>query len=102
MNDGSKPTDATVAFAERAQTEHGESIRHLVVFGGDAPAAAEAELLVVLDDLAVEHDIEALAREVGRERGVVLTVYVLPSERVDPDAEQPLVREAFEEGHVYV
>jgi hypothetical protein len=108
MNDGSNRTDAPGAFAERAQAEHGDSIRHLVAFGsaarGDDPLRAEAELLVVLEACSVEREreLDALAREVSREQETVLTLHVLPGERFDSGSDHPLVREAFEEGHVYV
>ncbi|WP_306053980.1 hypothetical protein [Natronococcus wangiae] len=107
MSDGSKGTDAPAAFAERAQAEHGESIRHLVAFGSavrgdDRGVHAEAEVLLVLEETDRERELKALAREVGIEHGVVFSVHVLPAERFDAREEHPFVRTAFEEGQVYV
>ncbi|WP_293029707.1 hypothetical protein [Natronococcus sp.] len=107
MSDGSKRTDATAAFAERAQAEYDESIRHLVAFGSavrgdDRDVHSEAELLVVLEDLEPERDLEALAREVGLEHGTVLEVHVLPAGRYEEREDHPFVERAFAEGDVYV
>jgi hypothetical protein len=106
MSDGSNQTSVAGAFAERARTEHGEAIRHLVAFGdavrGDDPVHAEAEVLVVLEDTTPERELEELARAIGIEHGTVLTVHVLPADRYEEHEGHSFVRTAFAEGQVYV
>lgn len=107
MSDGTERTDAPAAFAERAQANHGESIRHLVAFGSavrgdDRGVHAEVEVLLVLEDTEPERELEALAREVGIEHGVVFSVHVLPVERYEAREEHSFIQTAFEEGQVYV
>ncbi|ELY61403.1 hypothetical protein C491_01057 [Natronococcus amylolyticus DSM 10524] len=107
MSDGSNPTDAAAAFAERAEAEYGETIRHLVAFGSavrgdDRDVHSEAELLLVLEDTEPERDLEALARETGLEHGTVLSVHVLPADRYEEQTDHEFVERAFAEGEVYV
>ncbi|MDG5758778.1 hypothetical protein QA600_05430 [Natronococcus sp. A-GB1] len=107
MSDGSNPTDAAAAFAERAEAEYGETIRHLVVFGsavrsGDRNVHSKAELLLVLEDTEPERDLEALAREIGLEYGIVLSGHVLPADRYEEQTDPEFVERAFAEGEVYV
>ena len=109
MNDGASAGDAAAAFANRAETAHGESIRQLVAFGDavrgdDRGVHTEVEVLLVLedDDAETERALEALAETVGLEHGVVISVYVLPADRVDANEDHPFVRTALEEGHAYV
>ncbi|WP_247002802.1 hypothetical protein [Halosolutus gelatinilyticus] len=100
--------DAADAFAERARAEHGDAIRDLVAFGdsvqGERNIHAEAEVLVILEaaDEVRERQLERLAETVGIERGVVVSVYVLPADRVDAHDEHPLLQRAFAEGQSYV
>ncbi|RZV11468.1 hypothetical protein BDK88_0347 [Natrinema hispanicum] len=109
MSERAPQDDAATAFASRAEAAHGESIRQLVAFGDavrgdDRGVHTEVEILVVLadDDPETERALEAEAEAVGREHGVVISVYVLPAERVDANADHPFVRTALEEGRAYV
>lgn len=109
MSDGSSQGSAADVFAERAQEEYGDSIRHLVVFGDavrddDRGMHTELEVLVVLEDHdeAAERRLEGLGETVGLERGVVTSVYVLPVDRFEAREDHPFVRTAFEEGRSYV
>ena len=109
MSDGAPQDDAAAAFASRAETAHGESVRQLVAFGDavhgdDRGVHTEVEVLLVLedDDPETERDLEALAETVGLEHGVVISVYVLPADRVDANADHPFIRTALEEGRSYV
>ncbi|WP_440763292.1 hypothetical protein [Natronorubrum sp. DTA7] len=109
MSDGSSQGSAADAFADRAQAEYGDSIRHLVVFGDavrgdDHGMRAELEAMVVLEDHdeAAERQLEGLGERVGLEHGVVTSVYVLPVERFEAGEDHPFVRTAFDEGRSYV
>ncbi|GAB3670963.1 hypothetical protein GCM10028856_21550 [Halopiger thermotolerans] len=100
--------DAADAFAERVRAEHGDAIRDLVVFGdavrSDRDVHAEAEVLIVLEegDEERERNLEQLAETVGAEYGIVFSPYVLPAERVEDQADHPLLQRAFAEGRSYV
>ncbi|THE65252.1 hypothetical protein D8Y22_08580 [Salinadaptatus halalkaliphilus] len=107
MSDGSQRTTAPDAFATQAQASHGESIRHLVVAGdavGDDHFRTEMDVLLVLetDDPDCERELEHLARQVGLDHGVVVTVNVLPADRFDAVDDHPFVEQAFADGTVYV
>ncbi|EMA33342.1 hypothetical protein [Halobiforma nitratireducens] len=110
--------DAATAFAERARSEHGDSIRRLVAFGDatrgdDRGVHSSIEFLVVLEDDDVddgptleerEQRLEGLGKTVGIEHELVVEVYVLPADRFEDENQQdhPLVEEALEEGVSYV
>ncbi|WP_226004240.1 hypothetical protein [Natrinema salinisoli] len=126
MSDGAPQGDAADAFASRARTEHGESIRDLVVFGDavrgdDRGVHTSVEVLLVLEDSAerssansraaeprdeddeeTERQLEVLAETVGLEHGVVFSVHVLPADRFDAQSDHPFIRRALEEGRSYV
>lgn len=109
MSDGAPQGDAADAFATRARTEHGESIRDLVVFGDavrgdDRGVHTSVEVLLVLeeDDEETERQLEVLAETVGLEHGVVFSVHVLPADRFDAQSDHPFIRRALEEGRSYV
>ncbi|MFP8951499.1 hypothetical protein ACLI4Z_00815 [Natrialbaceae archaeon A-arb3/5] len=109
MIDGSQRTAAPDAFADRATDAHGESIRHLVVFGDavrddDRGVHATMDVLLVLeeDDPELERALRGLAQEVGLEHGLVVSVYVLPADRFEATDDHPFVETAFEDGRVYV
>lgn len=109
MSDDERQDDAADAFATRAQETHGESIRHLVVFGDavrgdDRGVHTDVEVLLVLedDDVMAESELERLAETIGLEHGVVFSVHVLPAGRFEASEEHPFIRTAFEEGRAYV
>ncbi|MBZ6495423.1 MULTISPECIES: hypothetical protein [Natrinema] len=109
MSESTPGGNAADAFASRARTEHGESIRELVVFGDavrgdDRGVHASMEVLLVLeeDDEEIERRLEALAETVGLEHGVVFSVHVLPADRFESQSDHPFIRTALEEGHSYV
>ncbi|WP_226480568.1 hypothetical protein [Natrinema amylolyticum] len=109
MSDDASQEPAADAFAARAQADHGDSIRELVVFGDavrgdDRGVHTSVEVLLVLEeaDEEIERQLDVLAETVGLEHGVVFSVHVLPAERFDAQSDHPFVRTALEEGHSYV
>ncbi|MFA9502253.1 hypothetical protein ACERIM_05655 [Natrinema sp. H-ect1] len=109
MSDDAPAGDAAATFAARAQDDHGEAIRDLVVFGDavrgdDRGVHASVEVLLVLEEADPERErrLEALAETVGAEHGVVFEVHVLPAERVEANSDHPFIRTAIEEGRSYV
>ncbi|OLZ39743.1 hypothetical protein A6E15_01520 [Natrinema saccharevitans] len=109
MSDSEPQGDAAATFAARAQADHGEAIRDLVVFG-DAPRGddrgvhASVEVLLVLEEPDPERErrLEALAERTGAEHGVVFEVHVLPVDRVEANSDHPFIRTALEKGRSYV
>ncbi|ELZ03898.1 hypothetical protein [Natrialba asiatica] len=106
-------TDGPIeTIAARVRTEFSESIRRLIAFGpavhGDGALRTEADLLAVIEDADVatganeetdcERALTELAHDVALERGIVLTVHVLPVERFEANADHPFIEQAIAEG----
>lgn len=94
------------AFASRATDRFGDTVREIVCFGSVARGEAhgidsDVDVLVVVEDAALESDLRALAYDVQLEYGVVLSLHVLSTDRFDARRDHPFLQTVLDEGVTY-